>query len=187
VFFTSLNGVDALAAGVGGIEALGILLRGRIVAALGRQSCARLDSVGAQVIYVPVKCGSQFMVRRLLRRLRPASKVLYPSAVNVCWDVKDILEKAGHTVRRLPCYQTLDVSAVIQWSQFDAAVIAAPSAVRAVDQDQSLPPDFPFVAIGPTTAAALRERGMHVFATADSPDVDGLLAAIETAFATVRP
>lgn len=184
VIFTSLNAIEALAAGVGGIAALGRLLDGRWVAVIGRASAAALESVGIQPMMHDRSGGSAGLVRGLIDCLPPGTKVLYPSAATVYSpEIGQTLEAAGHLFRQLICYRTLRLLGKdlppIDWTSLDLAVMAAPSAVDVVREDPTLPRQFPFVAIGPSTATALREHGMNARAVAETPDAESICAAIE--------
>jgi len=57
----------------------------------------------------------------------------------------------------------------------DVAVVASPSAARAL---AAANPALPVVTIGPETTAAARAAGLRVAAEAETPDVEGLVAAV---------
>jgi uroporphyrinogen-III synthase len=57
----------------------------------------------------------------------------------------------------------------------DLAVLASPSAARALARQDESPP---VVSIGPETSRAARAAGLRVAAEATSQDVDGLVAAV---------
>jgi len=59
----------------------------------------------------------------------------------------------------------------------DVALLASPSAVRAFAATGA---DMPVVAIGPQTGAEARARGLDVVAVAETSDLDGLVAAVES-------
>ncbi len=58
----------------------------------------------------------------------------------------------------------------------DLAVLASPSAARAL---AGVNPAIPVVTIGPETTAAARAAGLEVRREAASPDVEGLVSAVE--------
>ena len=64
----------------------------------------------------------------------------------------------------------------------DLVVLASSSAARAFAATGVA---IPAVAIGPQTAATARERGIEVVAEAESSDLDGLVAAVERALASM--
>jgi uroporphyrinogen-III synthase len=61
----------------------------------------------------------------------------------------------------------------------DAITFASPSAVEAFVRLRGMPRDVPAVVIGPTTAEAVRARGMHVGETAEPETNEGLAGAVE--------
>jgi uroporphyrinogen-III synthase len=61
-------------------------------------------------------------------------------------------------------------------------VLASSSAVRAFAATGAA---IPAVAIGPQTAATAREHAIEVVAEAESSDLDGLVAAVERALASM--
>jgi uroporphyrinogen-III synthase len=59
----------------------------------------------------------------------------------------------------------------------DLVLLASPSAARALARTGAR--DVPAIVIGPQTAAAARELGLHTVGEADSHDLDGLVACLE--------
>ena len=69
-------------------------------------------------------------------------------------------------------YRARPVSAAIEG---DLAVVASPSAALSL---AAANPALPVVSIGPETTAAARAAGLRVAAEAETPDVEGLVAAV---------
>lgn len=63
-------------------------------------------------------------------------------------------------------------------------VFFSPSGIEAVQASGHVLDDYWCAAIGPTTAAALRERGGHVHAVAETPTPEALRTALRDAFAS---
>ncbi|MFH0983277.1 MAG: uroporphyrinogen-III synthase [Planctomycetota bacterium] len=184
VVFTSLNGVNGFARGLGGDTALAKLLTGRRVAVLGATSAQRLAAAGVRIDVVEEHGTATELATALLARMKPDSIVIYPCGEDALPTLPQALRAAGLRVEQLVCYRTAPVPlperAVLDWSTFDAAIVAAPSAVRALRNEVSLPTDFGFFAIGPTTAAAVREAGFKVLGIADSPKAESIVALVES-------
>ncbi|OLO88954.1 uroporphyrinogen-III synthase [Actinomyces naeslundii] len=115
------------------------------------------------------------------RLLLPASALADPA-------LGDGLRRAGWEVEQVAAYTTVtaDTSELPQgltrtWAAggVDAAVLTAPSSTRAVLELLGPPPSTTrLVTIGATTAAAARELGLPVAATASSPTPEGVLRAV---------
>ncbi len=110
--------------------------------------------------------------------------LLWPCAQESLPDFADELSAAGVCVIQCPVYAT---EAVPPWilqarlerpSSFDAVVFAAPSAVKSLREAWPEPWTFAAVAIGPTTAQALRHTGMAEPFVSRSPRVADIVAAI---------
>jgi len=179
VVFTSLNGVKSFTDGVGGAEALGELLKDRRVAVLGSTSAQGLESAGVKVEVLEERGTSAELVIALLEAMEPESTVLYPRAERTLATLPRALCEAGHHLRQVVCYRTTVLApqerAALDWDALDAAFVAAPSAVRALNDEASLPNGFGFFAIGQTTAAALGKAGLTVLGVAASPKVESIV------------
>ncbi len=99
------------------------------------------------------------------------------------------LRARGAVVDEVVAYRTTprtepapDVAAELRAGRVDAILLASPSAVRglvaAVGGDPELYRATSLIAIGPTTAAAIREMGLPLAATADDPSPRGLVAVL---------
>ena len=56
--------------------------------------------------------------------------------------------------------------------------LASPSALEGLRAQRRVPADLPLVALGPTTAAAVRAAGLRLAAEAPTRDLDGVAAAL---------
>jgi uroporphyrinogen-III synthase len=75
----------------------------------------------------------------------------------------------------LPLYRTHELATEAPVG--DVALLASPSAARAFAATGAT---MPVVAIGPQTEAEARARGLDVVAVAETSDLDGLVAAVES-------
>jgi uroporphyrinogen III methyltransferase/synthase len=182
VVFTSLNGVQGFAQGLGGDDALAKVLAGRRVAVLGAASAQKLEVLGVRADVLEEHGRSAELATALLAAMAPESTVLYFCAEETLPTLSRALRAAGHRLRQVACYRTRPLSPGermgLDWGALDAALVAAPSAVRALHGDATLPAGFGFFAIGPTTAAALRDAGLAVLGVSPSPKVESIAAML---------
>jgi uroporphyrinogen III methyltransferase / synthase len=182
VLFTSLNGVQGFARGLGGDRALAEVLAGRRVAVLGATSAQRLEAVGVRPAIVQERGTSADLVWPLLAAMPTPMIVLYPCAEKTLPTLPEAIRAGGHDLRLVACYRTAPWAserAPFDWQELDAAVVAAPSAVEALREEPALPSSLGFFAIGPTTGAALRAAGLTVLGIAESPKVESMVALLK--------
>lgn len=113
------------------------------------------------------------------------SRVLLPVSDRSPAAIGDTLRKRGALVDVVVAYQTAIAEtagpllrAALD-SGVDAVVFASPSAVEAFARLQGMPRDVPAIVIGPTTAEAVRARGIVVADTAEPETTEGLAEAVE--------
>jgi len=131
------------------------------VAAVGQ---ATADAWG-RVDLVPAVSTQEGLLAELPQ---PAGRVLFAGAEGARPLLADELDADVVVL-----YRTKPVTAEIEG---DLAVVASPSAARALASVNSA---LPVVSIGPETTAAARSLGLRVTAEAVTPDVEGLLAAVD--------
>ena len=120
-----------------------------------------------------------------------AQRVLLPASALADPALADGLRRAGWEVERVAAYTTVTADTCdlppgmgSTWATggVDAVVLTAPSSTRAVLELLGPPLSTTrLVAIGATTAAAARDLGLPVAATASSPTPEGVLRAVITA------
>jgi uroporphyrinogen-III synthase len=98
---------------------------------------------------------------------RPAGRVLFAGAEGARSLLAD--ELAADVV---VLYRARPVSPAIEG---DLAVVASPSAALSL---AAANPALPVVSIGPETTAAAQAAGLRVAAEAETPDIEGLVAAV---------
>ena len=137
--------------------------RARRVAAVGAATAAAWDE---PVDLVPSRSSQDGLLAELPR---PAGRVLLAAAEGAR---RLLVDELGadfvalyRTVERRP--PSLPAA--------DLAVLASPSAARALAHHGTAPP---VVTIGPETTAAARRAGLEIAAEASGPDTDGLVAAV---------
>jgi uroporphyrinogen-III synthase len=102
---------------------------------------------------------------------RPAGRVLFAGAENARRLLVDELEADF-----VPLYRTVELRPS-RVPEADLAVVASPSAARALARVAELP----VVSIGPETSRAARLAGLEVLAEAERQDVASLVEAVERA------
>lgn len=187
--FTSRRGVEAFARLVGRPTTVDarVAAVGPATADAARGAIGRVDLVSergtaeslADALIAPGAAGPAAGQRRPDDR---APVVVLALAENA----RDVLERrlraAGADVRRYDVYRTIPAAPrsptrPLSTLGVDAVWLASPSAVEGFLNQVELDVDVPLVAIGPSTAAAIRARGLAVAAEAAEPSFEGLLEA----------
>lgn len=142
------------------------------VAAIGRATAQVLRGRGFRVDLMPNEANAAALVDAFAEQGCAGARILYPASSRALPTIAQGLTQLGAQVLQVEAYRTeaaaLDVGDCRAWIDRDvigAVTFASPSAV--VELERALgPPDFArllnhaaVVAIGPTTARALAERG----------------------------
>lgn len=175
--FTSAAAVKHAAAALGpaGVDAL----RGKRLAAVGAATAAALAEHELPVDLVADEATGGGLGAALLAHVgcqaRPA--VLLPCAQGGRPELRDALAEAGCAVTTVELYASSPLPAPSEAElAVDAIVVAAPSAAKAaLGKRQAVAAKL--VAIGETTAAALRELGFEC-AVSERPDAPALVEAV---------
>jgi uroporphyrinogen III methyltransferase/synthase len=167
-------------------------LAGLKVAAVGPATAGSLLEHGIRVDVIP----DRFVTEGLLEVLRSredvaGGKVLYVTAEGARDLLPRGLEEIGAEVKMIEAYRSIldgegaeRLARAIEGGRVDLVTFASGSAVRgyidAVGEDLAL--RVPAVSIGSQTSEALREAGVEVKAEAKESTLDGLVAAVLSAF-----
>lgn len=195
MIFTSVTAVEGVASLLGR-DSFPALARARI-AAVGPATAAALAEYGvtattvapeARAEAIPGCLGDLRDVRCILPRSNLASPAL-PSSLREA--AARVLEVVAYRTVPAPEMRALARESPPDRTPFDAAVFASPSALRftdhalrdaGIDLRHWVADGLRLVAIGPSTAAAIRAAGLVAHATAADPTDDGLIEAIERCF-----
>lgn len=204
---TSGNAVQALGM-LSRDHSLADLIRsgGARVAAVGSSTARLLSDVGVEVHLIPEDASSAGLLRGFPRG---QGAVLLPQADLAPDDLRAGLEDRGWSVLRIEAYRTVvypaeparrvpgveepgprpplisppDLADLTATDVQPAIVFTAPSTVQQFHERLGAGPlAFLPVAIGPTTAAALRKQGWEPAATAEDPTPHGVARAAVAAF-----
>jgi uroporphyrinogen III methyltransferase/synthase len=184
VAFTSVNAVEAFFARAKHLK------KPRVVAAVGPATAKALLARGWRASIVPEDRRAEGLAREL--RLPRGARVLLPRAEQGREVLPRLLKAAGLSVTLVTAYRTLAdhagrrafMRALAEGA--DAACFASGSAAESAvtvlgkSRAKSALRACIAVAIGPTTAAALRSRGIWA-TTANSADAEGLADAVARA------
>jgi uroporphyrinogen-III synthase len=157
------------------------------VAAVGRATAAALGRMGVLPDLVALP-GEVSAGRRLGESLVAARAAVVTGfmADKPRRELGEELGTAGVQFAQIPCYGTrpAEVSSALLASLVregvDAVLLSSPSAAR-VYSDLFGKVQWPLVALGPTTAAAIRELGGEVAVVCRSPSVPDQIDAVERA------
>ncbi|MBN1442408.1 MAG: uroporphyrinogen-III synthase [Planctomycetes bacterium] len=194
--FTSRNAVRFFLL-LGEREAIPLAFwRARRVAAVGRGTGEELAAAGLPPDRVPGTQTGVDLAAELIEKegVGPGSVLLVPRSAIAAPEAVDLLRAAGAGVHAPAIYQTLPQSPEMAEPLFalldagepvDAVTFASPSALDGFlsmtgDRGRDLlrSPRTRIVAIGPTTAGAIREAGLEVAAEARQPGMDELAEAV---------
>ncbi|HEY8507173.1 MAG TPA: uroporphyrinogen-III synthase [Steroidobacteraceae bacterium] len=180
IVFTSRHAVDAV------ITLLPQKPEGVRIAAVGQATAQVLRQRGWDVDLLPEEANAAALVNAFAAHVRKGTRVLYPASSRALPTLKKGLTGLGAEVTQVEAYRTdaapLDVENCRAWinrESVGAVTFASPSAV--VELERALGrADFDrlldkaaSVAIGPTTARALKERG-RTPVVAESATLEGL-------------
>jgi len=178
-----------------GIQCEVLLSRDRVVGAVGPATARALEEKGVRVSYVTEKGTGEALAREIGPALA-GRRVLVPRSDRGDDRIPSTLRAMGARVTEVISYRTVDPASVdpdildrTRRAGVDAIVFASPSAVynfARVIGDCDLPAlsaRVPFVAIGPTTAAAIRSSGASVRIEAEESSASGIVQALREHFA----
>ncbi|MBI2386705.1 MAG: uroporphyrinogen-III synthase [Elusimicrobia bacterium] len=181
VAFTSANAVDFFFLRCRKLLAEKKPVSPRVLAAVGRSTAKAVAANGWACTMVPEDARSAGLARIL--RVPRGSRVLIPRAERGLDTLPRSLRKAGARVTVVPAYRTVpDPDGMRRLRRAlalgaDAVTFASPSAAVLAVPDLKLSLAAA-VAIGPTTAAALRAKGVVPAAVAKRPDPESLARAV---------
>jgi uroporphyrinogen-III synthase len=190
VAFASERAVSAL---VEAAQAAGTLevLHTRSLAAVGPGTATALAEHGLIPSVVASVSTGTGLAEALLPRLQPQATVLLPAAETGHRALEQALLDGGVQVERVPAYRTSATGEPEGWAEVRArpprcALFGSPRTVQAflaLPGAAELVPVMRAVAVGPTTAASLRERGWPAAAVARAPTAAGWVEAVVLAMA----
>lgn len=196
VLFTSANAVQSVALRAATTN-LGILRPSSRpqVAAVGPATNEAAVKAGLHVTYVAKTHLGLALAEELAQQLRNKS-VFLPRSDRANPDLPAALKKLGAGVTEVVAYHTLPPSNLdrarvteILDDNSDAALFFSPSAVNNLadligrDAIAQLQNKIAIAAVGPVTAAALRDHGLTNVVTASDATADAVIAALENHFA----
>ena len=180
--FASRSAVRFLAEGLRATELVpGAVLSNARVGALGPGTAAELARVGIALDWLAADSTGGGLAREFLESKLPRDTVvLLPAARDGRPELREALQSASFDVRFLVLYENrVRPVPVVSEQPWDAIVVASPSGVAALPDRIS----SRIIAIGPTTATALRARGLTVAAVASQPTTVGVLESLVQALA----
>ncbi len=192
VVLTSRQGVLATA------DALRRMPPSTRAAVVGEATGAALRELGVEPAVTAATPTGEGLIDALTSRIVPGERVVLPVSARARDVVENGLAQLGAEVTRIDAYTTEivaepspDVLPLVERGEIGAVLLASPSAVRGfLAQFGTLLPALSaaaFVAIGPVTADAMRQRGLPVHAVAGSPGADGMVEALGTYLWGERP
>jgi uroporphyrinogen-III synthase len=149
--------------------------------AVGPGTASALHSIGLRPAVVGDAGGAALARRMVAAGLAAGDVVVHPCAEEARRELGDALASAGAAVEAVPVYRMVEdpVGARAASGEFHAVVVGSPRLARRAAA--LFPRRPPAVAVGRTTAAALRDLGWpptQVAATPTPEDVAGALARI---------
>lgn len=186
--FTSRRGVDAFVR-LAGSDALRQVdaresgaVRGPRIAVVGPATAKAATRLLGRVDLVAEHGTAESLAESMISARVSGARVVLALAENARDVLETRLRAAGAECRRFDVYRTVPAAPetpklALSTFRVDAVWLASPSAVEGFANRVDVDSGVPLVAIGPSTAAAIRERGLVVAAEASTPSFEGLLEA----------
>ena len=165
LLFSSRTAVQAWAA-------LGLSLDSPNIGAVGQKTAAEVEKSGGTVAISAEPENAEGLLETFTAHVSPPLKVGLPCGEQALPTLSAGLHDAGFTVMKAVLYRT--VTRPLTRLDADLIVLASPSAVAALPETAA---QVQFVALGPSTAQAVKERGWPV-TEAQTPDVTGVVQAV---------
>lgn len=176
--FTSPNGVRAVADGA---------RRWPRLAAVGTATATALERAGLAVAFRPSEARGAVLGEEL--PIEPGERVLLLRSDIARPELPGALRRRGALVDEVAVYRTLprsepapEIRRALEDAEIDAIVLTSPSSARglvaACGSEPAVYARARIVAIGPTTAEAVRELGLGVATEAAEPSDAGLVEAL---------
>jgi uroporphyrinogen III methyltransferase/synthase len=192
IVFTSTNGVDAFFERLDALDADARYVGKTKVAAIGRKTALRLRERGIRPDIVPAEFIGEEIARALIEAAHRGDRVLVYRAQEARDVLPQMLADAGLAVTTVAAYVTVfadDPHFAQKVARADALTFTSPSTVAGFsallggDAHAAAASHRKIVAcIGPVTATAAREAGLHVDVVAEEYTVDGVLEALAAQF-----
>ncbi|HTU71709.1 MAG TPA: uroporphyrinogen-III C-methyltransferase [Candidatus Baltobacteraceae bacterium] len=189
VVFTSQNGVDAFFERLAALDADARYIGATRVAAIGAKTAERLKAYGVRPDLVPAAFISEEIARALIEATHRGERILIYRAQEARDVLPQMLEDAGREPHVVAAYKTIfDVDPEFAQKVARADVLAFTSASTVRGFAELLDGAAAAVeaarhklvaCIGPVTAQAADELGLHVDVVADVYTTGGLLDALE--------
>jgi uroporphyrinogen III methyltransferase/synthase len=188
VIFTSRNGVDAFFKRLGERGRDARAFGDTKIAAIGPKTAAALAARGIRADFIPSRFVGEAVAAGMVERTGPGDRVLLFRAQEARDVVPAALRAARRTVADVAAYKTRTVVDPELGAKAARADILTFTSARTVTGFVANVPDAAEVCshkvvacIGPVTAAAARQAGLHVGVVADDFTIDGLVRALDTA------
>ncbi len=167
------------------------VLRTRQLAAVGPATASALKAQGLEPALIARESTGAGLGQALLPRLQPGESVLLPAAEEGNRALEQALRDAGVEVVRVAAYRSRSSSSPEGWAEVCArppqcVLFGSPRTVEAfleLPGARALLPVLRAVAVGPTTAASLSERGWPAAAVARQPTPADWVEAVVLAMA----
>jgi uroporphyrinogen III methyltransferase / synthase len=190
VVFTSQNGVDAFFDRLASLGADARHIGATKVAAIGSKTAQRLREHGVRADLVPAAFVSEEIARALIEATREGDRILVYRAQEARDVLPQMLEDAGRKPTVVAAYKTvfdIDPQFASKVARADVLTFTSASTVRgyvellgSAQAAREAARNKLIACIGPITAEAADEAGLHVDVVADVFTTDGLLDALET-------
>ncbi len=189
VVFTSQNGVDAFFDRLAALDSDARYIGATRVAAIGTKTAERLRAFGVRADLVPAAFVSEEIARALLAASHSGDRVLIFRAQEARDVLPQMLEDAGRVPHVVAAYKTIvdvDPELAQKAARADVFTFTSASTVRGfvellggTEAARGAARGKLIACIGPITAQAADELGLHVDVVADVFTTDGLLDALE--------
>ena len=189
IAFTSQNGVDAFFDRLAALDSDARYIGATRVAAIGLKTAERLREFGVRADLVPAAFVSEEIARALLQASHSGDRILIFRAQEARDVLPQMLEDAGRVPHVVAAYKTVidvDPELARKAARADIFTFTSASTVRGfvellggAEAARHAARGKVIACIGPVTAEAADEAGLHVDVVADIFTTDGLLDALE--------